>query len=144
MYKVIIKVITNRLKTVLGDLVAPAQASFTPGQQMVDNVIVCQELINTIQRKQGRKGAMVIKLDLAKVYDSLKWSFIQDTLDDAGLPPTLVAVIMKCITSGYYRVLWNGEATDPIFPSQGLRQGDPLSPYLFVLCMERLAQWIEL
>lgn len=87
---------------------------------------------------------MVLKLDLTKAYDRLEWLFIQKTLLDAGLPPNLVIVIMNCITSGNCKVLWNGEAIDPIHPNRRLRQGDPLSPYIFVLCTERLAQWIEL
>lgn len=86
---------------------------------------------------------MVLKLDLSKAYDHLEWSFIQDTLEDAGLPPNIVAVIIKRVTSGDCRILWNGKTTGPIQPSRGIRQGDPLSPYLFVLCTERLAQWIE-
>lgn len=59
------------------------------------------------------------------------------------LPSNIVAIIMKCVKSGACRILWNGQATDPIQPSQGLRQEDMLSPYLFVPCIERLAQWIE-
>lgn len=51
--------------------------------------------------KQGSAGAIVVKLDLAKAYDKLEWSFTQDTLEDAGLPSTLISVIMTCITSGY-------------------------------------------
>lgn len=81
--------------------------------------------------------------DLAKAYDRLEWPFIEETLIDAGLPTSLVAIIMKCITANYCRLLWNGEVTDPIQPTRGLQQGDPLSLYLFVLCMERFTQWIE-
>lgn len=93
-------------------------------------------------RRQGCKGSMVLKLDFSKAYYRLEWSFIQGISEDASLPPILVAIIMQCVTSGDYRVLWNGEASESFHPSQGLRQRDPLSPYLFVLCMEWLAQWI--
>lgn len=110
---------------------------------MVDNVIVCQELLHSIKRRQGRREVMVLKLDLAKEYDKLEWSFIHDMLLDASLLTNLIAIIIKCITSWYCRLLWNGEVTDPIQPSYQLHQGDLMSPYLFVLCMEKFAQWIE-
>lgn len=142
-YKVITKLITNRLKEVLGELIAPTQSSFIPGRQMTDNVIICQELIHSMRRKHGHKGAMVVKLDLAKAYDKLEWPFIQDTLVDAGLPSSLVSVIMSCVTNGYCRLLWNGKVTDPIRSTRVLRRVDPFSPYLFELCMERFSQWIE-
>lgn len=64
----------------MGDLIAPPQTSFISGRQMVDNVIICQELLHSVKRKQGRRGEMVLKLDLAKAYDRLEWSFIQDML----------------------------------------------------------------
>lgn len=89
--------------------------------------------------KKGKKGLMVIKLDLDKAYDKLKWDFMMDTLDDAGLPQSHSHLIMNCIRRGSCKLLWNGEVTDPIIPTRGLRQGDPLSPYLFVLCLERFS-----
>lgn len=98
---------------------------------MIDNVIVFQGLIHSFKCKQGHKGAMVLKPDLAKAYDRLEWPFIQETLIVAGLSTNLVVVVVvKCIISGYCKVLWNGEEIDPIHPSRGLRHGDP-SPLTF-------------
>lgn len=87
---------------------------------------------------------MILKLDLDKDYDRLKWSFIRETLEDARLPSALVDVIIRCISKGDCRFLWNGEVTWPLSSSRRLKQGDPLSLFVFfVLYMERLAQWIE-
>ena len=74
----------------------------------------------------------------------LKWEFIRDTLRDAGFPTTLTNLIMEYISSMSMQILWNGEPTDVFSPSRGIRQGDPLSPYIFVLCVERLAHGIEM
>ena len=142
-YKLVTKCIVNRLKRVLPLLISPMQSSFIPGRQITDNIIVMQELLHTMRRKSGTKGWMAIKLDLEKAYDRLRWSFIRETLDLMHLPSSLVNVIMNCVTSSSFRILWNGEPTEPFKPSRGVRQGDPLSPYLFVACMERLSQLIE-
>lgn len=86
---------------------------------------------------------MMVKLDLEKAYDRLEWSFIKDTLMKLSIPPNLIGVIMLCVPSTSFRVLWNGKVTEEFKATQGLKQGDPLSPYLFVLCLERLGHLIE-
>lgn len=142
-YKVVTKVLVNRIKPVLPRLISNTQGSFVPGRQITDNIIIMQEVIHTMKRKQGMKGFMAIKIDFEKAYDPLRWKFIRDTLLQMNLPILLVDTIMECVCSASMRVLWNGEPTDSFSPSRGIRQGDPLSPYLFVMCMERLYQTIE-
>ena len=96
-----------------------------------------------MRKKKGSKGYMAIKIDLEKAYDRLRWSFIRETLVEARLPQTMVDVILNCISLASFSILWHGERTEAFTPSRGVRQGDPLSPYLFVLCMERLNHLIE-
>lgn len=86
---------------------------------------------------------MAIKIDLEKAYDCLSWEFIKDTLEDIGFPIDLVNIIWHCFSSPAMQVLWNGEALESFSPTRGIRQGDPISPYLFVLCTERLFHAIE-
>lgn len=142
-YKIITKVIVNRLKPVLPFLISNTQSSFVPGRQITDNIVIMQEVLHTMKKKQGTKGYMAIKIDFEKAYDRLRWAFIRDTLLQMQIPYLLVNVIMQCISTASLQVLWNGEPTQPFYPSRGIRQGDPLSPYLFVMCMERLYQTIE-
>lgn len=85
---------------------------------------------------------MAIKIDLEKAYDRLKWKFIKDTLTLFKFPTNLIALIMSCVTSSSISVLFNGGALDPFLPSRGIWQGYPLSPYLFILCMEILGAFI--
>ena len=141
-YKLITKCIVNRLKRVLPELISPFQSSFIPGRQITDNIIIMQELLHSMRRKAGAKGWMAIKLDLEKAYDRVRWTFLHETLSQMHLPRNLVEVIMRCVSSSSLSVLWNGEHTSYFKPSRGIRQGDPLSPYLFVACMERLSQTI--
>ena len=86
---------------------------------------------------------MALKIDLEKAYDKQEWSFIKDMLIRANLPNDIIDVIMSCVSSVSTSILFNGEALDPILPSRGIRQGDPLSLYLFILCMDYLGQLIE-
>lgn len=141
-FQLVTKVLVNRLKELLKTVISPTQSSFVPGMQIIDNVVICQEMVHSLWHKRGRKGGMILKIDLDKAYDRLEWSFIQETLLDAGLPRQMVNVIMQCVTNASFRLLWNGELTDGITQSRGVRQGDPLSPYIFVLCLERLAHRI--
>ncbi|KAL4323405.1 hypothetical protein GQ457_11G021940 [Hibiscus cannabinus] len=84
-YKTLTKVIVNRLKPLLPGLISNTQVSFVPGRCIMDNIIIAQEAIHSMQRKSGRKGWMAIKVDLEKAYDQLEWSFIWETLSDIGL-----------------------------------------------------------
>ncbi|XP_074291074.1 uncharacterized protein LOC141617835 [Silene latifolia] len=87
---------------------------------------------------------MATKIDLEKAYDRLRWSFIYATLSDMSFLLLLIDVIIECVQSPRMRILWNGEPTTQFIPSRGLRQGDPLSSYLFVMCLEKLKQAINL
>ena len=113
------------------------------GRQGVDNAIIVQELIHSMARKKGRGRVMAIKLDLEKTYDRLEWSFIRDTLYLYIFPSWLISLIMSCVSSSSISILVNGRALELFYPSRGIRQGDPLSPYLFILCMEVLGALIE-
>ena len=86
---------------------------------------------------------MAIKLDLEKAYDHLEWSSIWDTLNLYKFPSHLVSLIMSCVSTSSISILVNGGALELFYPSRGIRQGDLLSPYLFILCMEVLGALIE-
>lgn len=84
-----------------------------------------------------------MKIDLEKAFDRVRWDFLQQVLIDAGMSSNFINLIMNCITSVTYNVLWNGTQTEFFSPQRVLRQGDPISPFLFVLCMDRLSHIIS-
>ena len=88
------------------------------------------------------KGSMMIKIDIEKAYDRLCWPFIRDTLACTRIPMKWVNNIMHCVESSKLAILWNGKRMEWFKPTRGIRQGDAISPYLFVLCMERLGHII--
>lgn len=120
-YKAITKSIVNRLKPFLSQMVAPTKSSFLPGRNMADNVIVYQEVLHSFKTRRGGKADRLIKLDLVKAYDRLRWSFIKDTLQQLGVLKNLITAIMACVSSSTFRVLWNGEKTEEFHPTRGLR-----------------------
>ncbi|CAL1367787.1 unnamed protein product [Linum trigynum] len=142
-YKVVAKTIANRLKSLMPHLVHPNQSSFVPNRHITDNILILQETVHSMARKGGKKGTMLLKVDLAKAYDRIDWTFLEETLMLAGIPTQCVNIIMQCVTSVEMQVLWNGGETDPFSPTRGIRQGCPLTPYLFTLCIERLSHIID-
>ena len=143
MYKVVTKIIVARLRPYLDKIISPMQTAFVPGRKGVDNVIIAQEIIHSLGKKKGRTGYMALKIDLKKTYDKLERSFIWDMLIRINLPSDLIEIIMSCVTTVSTSILFNGEVLDLIFPSRGIRQGDHLSPYLFIICMDFLGQLIK-
>lgn len=87
---------------------------------------------------------MVFKIDLEKAYDKISWRFLEDTLCYFKFNDSWIELIMSCVSSVSTAILWNGEPLTEFSPQRGLRQGNPLSPYLFVLCMQRLSHLINI
>jgi hypothetical protein len=141
-YKIVSKVIVERLKECVASLVSPFQTGFVPGRNIHENIVVAKEMAHTMHFMKGRKGAFAIKVDLSKAYDKLSWEFIWRVLGEIELPVSLINIIMHSVTSVTTNVKWNGTRGEYFRPQRGIRQGDPISPYLFVLCMDKLSHII--
>ncbi|GLT98320.1 hypothetical protein SLE2022_158290 [Rubroshorea leprosula] len=126
----------NRIKPLLDNIISPYQANFVPGRKGTDNVIILQELVYLFGKRKGRQGDMIVNIDLEKSYDLLEWSFIRETLIFFQFPTPVVNLILSCICNTNISILINGESSEVFSSSRGIRQGDLLSPYIFILCLE--------
>lgn len=140
--KIISKVIANRMKGLIDKMVSSSQCAFIPGRQAAENIIITNEIVHTMRKKKGRKGLMAVKIDLEKAYDRVSWPFLRRVLESVGFCPDMVELIMFTVTTASFSIIWNGVRLQSFRPTRGIRQGDPLAPYLFLLCMDVLSQSI--
>ncbi|XP_074314409.1 uncharacterized protein LOC141649624 [Silene latifolia] len=143
LYKLISKVLANRLKLFLGMLVSENQSAFTPGRLISDNILVAFELFHYMKNSRSNGGHLALKLDMAKAYDRVEWVFLHKVLLAMGFDNGWVSNVMRCVSSVTYGVLINGVPSRDVIPMRGLRQGDPISPYLFILCAEVLSSLLR-
>jgi hypothetical protein len=140
-YKIITKVIANRLKPILPFVISKEQAGYVEGRQIMDSVILANEVVSSL--KSTKTPGMLIKLDLSKAFDKASWQYLRAILNSFGFDHDWVNWILNLTSSAFFSILINGVPSRPFSASRGIRQGDPLSPFLFVLMGEGLGHYIK-
>lgn len=139
MCKILDKVLKARLSTVMDDLISPVHSAYVKGRKLVDGVLVGNEVIDFA--KTSRKACLIFKVDFEKAYDSISWIFLEYMLRRFGFDDKWRAWIQAYVFFGNLYVLVNGSPTNEINSKWGMRQGDHLAPFLFLLVAKSLS-WL--
>ncbi|GJY69226.1 hypothetical protein Tco_0472208 [Tanacetum coccineum] len=136
-YKCICKILTDRIIEGIKEVVSDNQSAFMLGRRISDNILITQELMHGYHRDKG-PSRCAFKIDIQKAYDTVDWRFLGVILKRFGFHPLMTKWIMACVSSTSFSIGVNGDVHGFFKGKRGLRQGDPLSPYIFTLVMEIL------
>ncbi|GJU60063.1 putative RNA-directed DNA polymerase, eukaryota, reverse transcriptase zinc-binding domain protein [Tanacetum coccineum] len=140
-YKIIAKILANRLSKVIDKIVSKEQSAFIAGRQILDGPVILSEIIEWYKKR--KKKLLIFKVDFEKAFDSISWNYLIHILDSFGFGNKWCSWIKACLNSSRASILINGSPTSEFSIKRGLRQGDPLSPFLFILVMEGLHNAFE-
>lgn len=141
-FKIITKILANSMAPILPKIIDQAQGPFVEGRNISDNIFLAQELIRGYGRQRSALKCMIM-VDLRKAYDTVNWDFLHEVLCGFNFPNQFIKWIMECVTTATFSIFVNGMLFGFFHGKRGLRQGDPMSPMLFSICLEYFSRMLN-
>ena len=138
-YKLVSKVIANRFKKVLLIIISESQSAFQSNKAISNNIMIALEMLHHMKTQKSRRQILCP----LKAYDQVEWSFLTNIMKKMGFCEAWISLIFNCVSTVSYSILVNGEPKGNIILPRGIRQGDPLSPFLFLCCLEGLNRMLQ-
>uniref|UniRef100_J3MVP4 Reverse transcriptase domain-containing protein n=1 Tax=Oryza brachyantha TaxID=4533 RepID=J3MVP4_ORYBR len=139
LYKIASKVLANWLKPFLPKIVYEFQSAFVAGRLITGSALIVFECLHSVRKQHSKRPFFAPKIDMMKAYDRIERAYLHGCLEKLGFISNRIKAAMRGVTSARYSMRINGDLTKMVIPSRGIRQGDPISPYMFLLCIEGLS-----
>lgn len=141
-YKIISKIIAMRIKPLLDRIVSPTQSAFVPERWIGENTILINKIVHSMRRKKGDKRLVGIKINMSRAYDRVEWNVLNGLLVQFGFSAKVLSLISECYIVNSSAVLLNVSVFGRVNMERGLRQGDPIALYLFIMMSELLSRML--
>ncbi|XP_026383991.1 uncharacterized protein LOC113279510 [Papaver somniferum] len=128
-----------RLSPYLNKFISWSQNALVKNRQVTNNIVIAKELFHSMHKSKSKQGIFALKLDMSKAYDRVYWSFLSFMLHQMGIHDHAHMLIMNCVSTLNFSILFNGSPYGNFASGRGLRQGWPLSPSLFIIFSQGLS-----
>ncbi|KAJ4767870.1 RNA-directed DNA polymerase (reverse transcriptase)-related family protein [Rhynchospora pubera] len=140
LYRLVMKIVATRLRRHLKGVISHEQNAFMKGRNIVENIIVVRETLQSFKQKNFKQPAFMLKVDVSKAFDKIEWDFLAKAMIYLNVPLNMVNLMLSCYRRAQVSLTINGKRDGFIIPTRGLRQGCPMSPYVFIMAMEMLSR----